>query len=534
MKVLKWIFYIITILIMGGCVAVLVCAFNPSLTQSLAQTLYGAGIEDSQPGESNAGTADGITDSLIVWTGEDNGIDWNGLNALGDSIYVTPSKEQINTPSQVSGKSGYEQIREDAEQVEEEEGSLLQNELETGDTGDNLHFDAKLYPYYAMLTEPMQKLYRQIYANATELVTSFSPAVTVNVNQLKNVFEAVYNDQPELFWLETGYSCKYLRNGQCLEITLQYNETVNNLEAAKGSFQTRAQEILAGAVNLGSDADKEKYVHDMLMQSVEYNTSAAMNQSAYSALVKGQSVCAGYARAFQYLLQQLGIPCYYCTGYSGEDHAWNIVCLDNIYYNVDVTWDDTNPSTYDYFNKTDAEFSDTHMRRELSVYLPACNGSAAGDVNSDLPNSGEGSNAGDNGAEDNGSQSLINPDPQKPLSWVGSFSGSNDDNQTDSEKEENLLKAGITEEEVMETMKEYYEDCLKQIAEAGIDLQQFSNVIPESLWRDVELAYSNEGYRRGYADEALKKVGAENFAIQLQAVRLGGGYYRLYHNISMW
>ena len=121
---------------------------------------------------------------------------------------------------------------------------------------------------------------------------------------------------------------------------------------------------------------KEKYVHDALASAVTYDLTADMNQSAYSALVNGKSVCAGYARAYQYLLQQLGIPCYYCTGYSGGDHAWNIVKLDDGYYNVDVTWDDAAAIRYDYFNKTDADFASTHVRQNLSVYLPACNGTA--------------------------------------------------------------------------------------------------------------------------------------------------------------
>lgn len=506
----------------------MVCAFNPSLTQSLAQTLDGFG-------QSESADAGGNGSSLIVQTGEDNGIDWNGLNALGDSIYVTPSQDKISAPSNVSGKSGYEQIRGDAKQVEEEEGDLLQNELGAGNTGDNLQFDEELYPYYAMLTESMQRLYRQIYANATGLVDSFAPAVPVNVNQLKNVFEAVYNDQPGLFWLETGYSCKYLQNGQCLEIMLQYNETASNLEGAKESFQSRTQDFIAGARTLGSDADKEKYVHDMLMQSVEYSTQAAINQSAYSALVNGQSVCAGYARAFQYLMQQLGIPCYYCTGYSGEDHAWNIICLEDTYYNVDVTWNDTNPATYDYFNKTDDEFAATHMRKGLSVYLPACKKKEAAGSSNGISDGNGGTGAENGGEGEDGAQSLINPNPQKPLSWTGSFTGSGrEDSETDAKKEENLKKAGITEDEVMETMKEYYEDCLKQMTDAGTGLQQFSNVVPESLWGDVESQYYSEGYRKGYVDEALKKLGVENFAIQLQAQRLGGGYYRLYHNISTW
>ena len=32
--------------------------------------------------------------------------------------------------------------------------------------------------------------------------------------------------------------------------------------------------------------------------------------------------------------------------------------------------------TYDYFNKTDADYADSHIRQELSVYLPPCDGQA--------------------------------------------------------------------------------------------------------------------------------------------------------------
>ena len=74
-----------------------------------------------------------------------------------------------------------------------------------------------------------------------------------------------------------------------------------------------------------TDYDKEREAHDALIGSVRYDANAPMNQSAYSALVYGRTVCAGYARALQYVLQQLDIPCYYVTGYAGENHAWNIV-----------------------------------------------------------------------------------------------------------------------------------------------------------------------------------------------------------------
>ena len=328
----------------------------------------------------------------------------------------------------------------------------------------------------------------------------------------------MYNDHPELFWLAAEFSCKYLRTGICVEITLQYNETANDLETAKQNFDACASEILAGARELGSDYEKERYIHDALVQIVEYKESMPIDQSAYSAIVQGKSVCAGYARAFQYLLQQLGIPCYYCTGYAGEDHAWNIVKLGSLYRNVDVTWDDTDPSTYDYYNKSDREFGTTHVRTDLAVYLPAC---------ADVP-AEEMPEPGNSAVE-----AYINPNPIEPLRWQKREEPEEvvEEKTEEEKRRENLDKAGITEDQVLDTLEEYYEDCRKRLEEVGVGEKQFINVIPESLWSELERAYSSGAFRTGYVNEALKKLEAENFLIQLQVQRLGGGYCRLYHNI---
>ena len=58
-------------------------------------------------------------------------------------------------------------------------------------------------------------------------------------------------------------------------------------------------------------------------------------------LMKQVAVCAGYAKAYAYLLSLAGIPCGYMTGNiheGGGGHAWNLVKLDGEMYQVDVTW----------------------------------------------------------------------------------------------------------------------------------------------------------------------------------------------------
>lgn len=529
MKILKGIYFSIMILIMAGCLGILVCALNPDLTGMLADKVTNGGTfsddtekENVGSGEGNGGTEGENADPE---GGTSGGIPREpGITAgwaEGRESYELPDDMPGETPPSVNGKTGYEPVEQEGEQIAQSEADNLGEIIASGNTGSGLVFDEEMYPYYAMLEPEMKKLYHQIYANALDLTVSFTPVTEVSTGQLKTVYEAVYNDHPELFWLDSGYSCKYLRNGSCVEISLKYNDTVNNIERAKQAFETAAQVILPGARALESDSEKERYVHDALMQMAEYDSSAPMNQSAYSALAGGRTVCAGYARAFQYLMQQLGIPCYYCTGFAGENHAWNIIKTGDFYRNVDVTWDDTEPATYDYYNKTDKEFASTHVRTDLSVYLPACAEEYSDVVNGEEPPAGS-------GVED-----WINPNPTKPLVWQSRAKQEDSDPGMTAEerRQENLAIAGITQDQVREDLKEYYEDCLKLLKAAGTGDRQFSNVIPESLWNTLERAYSSGDFRKGYVDEALKALGAENFVIQLQVQRLGGGYYRLYHNV---
>lgn len=535
MKVLKRIFYVLAGLLMAGCLGILICALNPSLTQMLAGQVQMA--QNASGGTSGTVMTDqGRGQGSLPEAVPGINVDW--LNNRETEGYLVPAVMPQNLPEEVNGLWGYEPVSADTQQIVQEEADNLSDFLAGGELDVEFTHPESFYPYYLMLEPELKQLYKQIYANALAMVTSFTPVINVNLTELTTVFEAVLNDHPELVIIEPGYSCMYLEDGTCVEISLEYNNLIND-EASRLRYQEKALELIKEADALGSDLEKEKFIHDKLAELVAYNSNAPMNQVAYSAIENGQSVCAGYARAFQFLMQELGIPCFYCTGYAGESHAWNIVLLDGKYYNVDVTWDDTNPLTYDYFNKTDAEFSDTHVRTGLSVYLPACTGTA-GEVNSsDIVVSQPEEDAEEPDADEEEvteEDNLINPNPQPPLGWVsrGKSDGENDENDENDEetiKQSNLDKAGIQEEDVLDTMEKYYADCEKQLKAVGVGDKRFTNVIPSSLWSAVERAYSSGTYRSGYVDNALKSLKVENFSIQLQVQDLGGGYYRLYHNV---
>ncbi len=135
----------------------------------------------------------------------------------------------------------------------------------------------------------------------------------------------------------------------------------------------RINEILSGFSfdENTSDYEKVRAVYDYVYSNVDYdrvhkdNENNHLKATAYSALYYGQAVCQGYSVLMYRLLRESGIDCRVITGNAYNDdgtvfHAWNIVCIDGKYYNLDVTWNKQLGSE-EYFLKSDSSFSD-HVR----------------------------------------------------------------------------------------------------------------------------------------------------------------------------
>lgn len=501
MKFLKGIGYLLLFLSALLMLLLFACAWKPELTDQIAALLYPdgaaytAGETDEAVDTAASGTADAgqnMTDvsgtsDTAAFDDTQQELERTASDQEQQPAYIAPDREQLSIPEEVKGKSGYQKITGDDSEISEDEAKP---QLGVGQSGDGLIFDPLYYPYYQMLDEQGQHLYRQIYANAKALIKAFAPIEPIKAGKLQNVFEAVYNDHPELFWLDTAYSCRHKPDGDCVEIGLAFNRTAKNLERENAAFENAAEEILSTARGLTQDYDKERYVHDMLIQKTEYARSAEMNQSAYSALVNGKTVCAGYARAFQYLLQQLQIPCYYCTGYAGEAHAWNIICLDDEYYNVDVTWDDTESGISNYFNKTDADYADTHIREDMSVYLPPCNGEK--------------------------------------------YRSEDIDDMTAEKGRKSSEELGFFENEILHSMEEYYADCAAQIVQHGKGDFSFDNVIEgKELYEEWERAYDRDAYKEAYMTPSMRQIGAKSCHIRLSSEPLQQGRYLITHELQL-
>lgn len=143
---------------------------------------------------------------------------------------------------------------------------------------------------------------------------------------------------------------------------------------------------------------------------------------------------------------------------------------------------------------------------------------------------GNPSNIGTNGSvsvtlpdqPENSLSDYINPNPQEPLRYPGGNTGSSDSD---------TAATPAPRSDAVTDLNSYYANCITQLSILGSGDQHFDNVVPKSLWSTIEQAYNTGAYEQGYVAEVLKKLGMENFAIQLQLVDLGDGYYRVYHNV---
>ena len=246
-------------------------------------------------------------------------------------------------------------------------------------------FDPLFYPFYGMLTKREQALYRDILPGIRAAQENIKPTVSATTEESFHVMQAIANDRPEIFWINGGACEARSRNDVVVSVLPVYNQYRSDLPARQARFRKAVLSYLS-LVKGKKPYEQELILHDRLVRDISY-VSHSLDQTAYAALVERKAVCAGYAKAFQFLMQELGIPCYSCSGVAisrksttWENHAWNMIRLGSDFYNIDITWDDSFDSsekdfvTHTYFNCTDSQIRQNHRRDTPFDKLPACNG----------------------------------------------------------------------------------------------------------------------------------------------------------------
>lgn len=218
-----------------------------------------------------------------------------------------------------------------------------------------------------------------------------------NVEELEMLRDCVLADHPELFYV-TGavmHTTSNRGSGLVTEVTVggQFSYSEEETVALQTQLDDAVKAFLADLPANADDYAKAKYVYTNLAQTVVYDhaaapanlddASTAAGQTVIDALVSKSAVCAGYAKAYQYLMLKLGVPCLYVEGMAnGEGHAWCAAWLDGDWYLIDPTWGDPQYQSeegalefgrvnYDYLCVTNADLAPTH-NAECPYRVPTC------------------------------------------------------------------------------------------------------------------------------------------------------------------
>ena len=242
--------------------------------------------------------------------------------------------------------------------------------------------------YYNNLNKQEQLAYRIVYASFLASPDDGFPnqilIPKLSDSELEEMYCALSYDNPELYFL--GNKCSMTSIGSMNYFVPQYLMTMDEYYDSWSIITDKVHYILAKLPsNALTEYEKELYLHDYIIQNCEYDESnAAMVFTMYGVLIDGKANCEGYSRTMQYLLRSMDIYNYLAIG-NGETgstkdtgHMWNIVRIDNKFYNLDVTWDDysvsdfvdypDNSGSHVYFNMSTEDIKKNHSINDNALW----------------------------------------------------------------------------------------------------------------------------------------------------------------------
>ena len=234
--------------------------------------------------------------------------------------------------------------------------------------------------------------YRIDFGNEFQILLSQADGESKLKKEYQSAIETLIYENPEIFYLNA--TSMYINIEKVIKITsTKYNVYIDNGSKpnylAEGfnskedidTYQTKIEKVrdyIVKNIKDKNDYEKIKLTHNYLRDTINYESTISKNNiyDIYGALVLRECVCEGYAKAFQYIMNEVGIDNVIVIGTGTnsmgktENHAWNYVKLDKKWYAVDVTWDDPmligdgiipEKSKYKYFLKGSKTMNENHF-----------------------------------------------------------------------------------------------------------------------------------------------------------------------------
>lgn len=217
-----------------------------------------------------------------------------------------------------------------------------------------------------------------LYDSSTGAEENYSKRFTAAEGIVRNYLA----DNPKYFYLNR-IGCSYDNNNKVKSLNIRYSRNAAEIEKIQSELGTVTNEIimqmsldgvnLDAITNENSTAEEKAqaqfdaalWLHDYLADTITYDeraydptAEAEVERTIDAALLDDcLTVCEGYANAYKYILEKIGMKC--VNVYSDTDyHEWSAVNIGDAWYYVDVTQDDDDGAkwvNHSYFLVTEEE-----------------------------------------------------------------------------------------------------------------------------------------------------------------------------------
>ncbi len=236
--------------------------------------------------------------------------------------------------------------------------------------------------YFHQLSKTEQVVYKAIYngVKAHQNIIPLHVKGELPEKSLEKIFFAVTNDNPLIYYLnQSVYSYATDQFGH-IALCPQYFWGSTKVREYNKKIEKEIIELINQLQLFEcSDYEKEKKIHDWMCLNISYDYDGSdvnnplrviESHNVIGVFARRKAQCEGIAKAVKVLLNALDMKCIVVTGEATskettELHAWNIVKINNVPYQLDVTWDIGHKIagrdiTYDYFNINDQIINRTH------------------------------------------------------------------------------------------------------------------------------------------------------------------------------
>lgn len=182
----------------------------------------------------------------------------------------------------------------------------------------------------------------------------------VTYDRAVELFTMFSYSNPQYYFIGNGF----LSNGSSM-FPMIYDGFANGATRAAETAKVKAQiDTMEAQIAAGTtEVEKARIAHDLICKKIKYDhdymkpvSKTPYHQTAYSVFCDDYTVCAGYTKAFTILMNGAGVDTLSVTS---KEHAWNMICINDSWYNIDLTWDDLDGQydmevMYGYFNRSTA------------------------------------------------------------------------------------------------------------------------------------------------------------------------------------